>query len=155
MIKLLFFLLLTQIKLMSKIILLFSCLCLFSVAFSQKDSVEIKPRKLSFNDFLAYYSINDTSAAVIELFFDKKDNNAFTEMSLLPISAAVILLSPPIGIGLSAISVPLFVHGSILLIKYNKKKLKRILIEYKKSGYLPEKIRKKANKIIYYYSFPE
>lgn len=140
---------------MFKIALFFCCIFFSLNAFCQKDSSAIKPRKLSYNDFLVYYSFNDTSAAVVELFFDKKDNNAFTEMSFLPISAAIFLLSPPIGIALSVISFPLFVHGSILLVKYNKNKLKRMLIEYKKSGFLPKNIRKKANKIIYYYALPE
>ncbi|PKP46145.1 MAG: hypothetical protein CVT95_07465 [Bacteroidetes bacterium HGW-Bacteroidetes-12] len=137
-------------------IILFALFSQFSLSFyCQSDTSFIKPRNLSFNDFMANYSINDTSAAVIELFFDKKGNNAYTEMAFLPITTALFLISPTIGLGLSVISVPFFIHGTFVLLKYNKKKLKRILVDYKTDNYLPKNIRKKANKIIYYYSLQD
>ena len=137
-------------------VVIFIIFTLFSLKIvSQSDTITIKPRNLSFNDFMANYSINDTSAAVIELFFEKKGNNAYTEMAFLPITTALFLFSPTIGLGLSIISVPFFIHGSYILLKYNKKKLQRILVDYKSHNYLPKNIRKKANKIIYYYSLPD
>jgi hypothetical protein len=110
------------------------------------DSTVTKARKLSYSDFLAHYSINDTSAAVIEIFFDKKDNNAKGEMSFLPITAGVFILFPVIGAGLSVVSVPLFIHGSYTLVKYRKKKLVNVLTEYRETQELPKWLRRKVNK---------
>ncbi len=115
-------------------------------SYASTDSTVTKARKLSYSDFLGKYSINDTSAAVIEIFFDKKDNNAKGEMSFLPITAGVFLLFPVIGTGLSVVSVPLFIHGSYTLVRYRKKKLVRVLTEYRETQNLPRWLRKKVNK---------
>ena len=112
-------------------------------SFSQEE--KIKYRKLDYNDFLKY-SVNDTSSVVIDVFFDKKDNTALGEMSFLPITAAVYIISPQLSIGLTLISFPLFVNGSYLLVKYRKKKLFMVLNEYKETRYLPNWVRKKATK---------
>lgn len=126
-------------------------ICFSSInSFAETDSTEIKARKLTYSDFLGKYSINDTSAAVIEIFFDKKDNNAKGEMSFLPITAGVFLISPVIGAGLSVVSIPLFIHGSYTLVKYRKKKLVNVLTEYRATGKLPKKLRKKVTKSITY-----
>lgn len=140
---------------MRRLLILISLVSLFQVCFSQDDTTNVRARKLSFNDFMAYYSTNDTSAAVIEFFFERKETNAVTEMMFLPLSVGVFFLSPPLGFGMGVISVPFFIHGTYTLIRFNKKKLKRILIKYNETGYLPKNIRKKANKIIYYYSLPD
>ena len=110
---------------MKRLLIFISLGCVLQAGFTQNDTSDIPARKLSFNDFMAYYSTNDTSAAVIEFFFERKETNAVTEMMFLPLSAGVFLLSP------------------------------RILIEYNETGYLPKNIRKKGNKIIYYYSLPD
>jgi hypothetical protein len=122
-------------------------LCFSSInSFAETDSTEIKARKLTYSDFLGKYSINDTSAAVIEIFFDKKDNNAKGEMSFLPITAGVFFIFPVIGAGLSVVSVPLFIHGSYTLVKYRKKKLVNVLTEYRETQELPKWLRRKVNK---------
>ncbi len=119
-------------------------------SFSQDE--KIKFRKLDYNDF-GKYSINDTSAVIIEIFFDKKDNAAYGQMSFLPITVSLAVIPPTrtIGVGLSFISIPLFLNGSYMLIKYRKKKLYMVLTEYKKTKKLPNWIRKKANKTLEYY----
>ena len=118
----------------------------FINSFAENDSTKVKARKLSYSDFLAHYSINDTSAAVIEIFFDKKDNTAKGEMSFLPITAGVFLIFPVIGAGLSVVSVPLFIHGSYTLVKYRKKKLVNVLTEYRETQELPKWLRRKVKK---------
>ncbi|TXB65113.1 hypothetical protein FRY74_06715 [Vicingus serpentipes] len=131
--------------------LLILLLCLIAIkSFAGSDSTEVKARKLTYSDFLGKYSINDTSAAVIEIFFDKKDNNAKGEMSFLPITAGVFLIFPVIGAGLSVVSIPMFLHGSYTLIKYRKKKLVNVLTEYRNTGELPKGLRKKVTKSITY-----
>jgi len=118
-------------------------------AFAKNDSLKV--RKMTYNDFITNYSINDTSAMVVELFFDKKDNSAISQMSFLPLTLALYLISPTISIGTTLVSFPLFVHGSYMLVKYRKKRLLKVLIRYKETGYLPKGVRKKANKLIDYY----
>ena len=133
---------------MIKITLITICFLISLTSFSQKE--KIKYRKLNYNDFTKY-SINDTSAVIIDIFFDKKDNSAISQMSFLPITVAVAIISPPISAGLTLISFPLFVNGSYMLVKYRKKKLYKILTEYKETGQLPIWARKKANKQLDYY----
>ena len=133
---------------MNRIALFFLC-SLFSFAcFSQNESDEkIKYRKLTYNDF-SKFSINDTSAVIIDVFFDKKDNAALGQMSLLPVTSAIAIIpyTRPIGIGLTIIAFPFFLNGSYLLVKYRNKKLYMVLTEYQKTQQLPEWVRKKANK---------
>lgn len=135
---------------MKKSVLIFLSLLVSFSSFSQIDEAEkIKPRKLTYNDFKKL-SINDTSTAVIDLFFKKKDKAIFDQMSLLPISAILAIIPPTqiIGIGSALISTPFFINGSFMLIKYRKKKLYKVLIEYKKTKTLPKWVRKKTNKLL-------
>lgn len=113
---------------------------------SSSDTTEVKARDLEYADFIANYSVNDTSSTIIYLFFDKKDNAAKGQMVFLPITAGIFFIFPPLGAGLSVVSVPLFINGSIMLIKYRKKNLLRILTEYKESRTLPKWLRRKVNK---------
>ena len=131
------------------IVSFFCCIPLFSEIGGEE---KIKPKKLGYNDF-GKYSINDTSAVIIDIFFDKKDNAAYGQMSFFPITAALAIFPPTriIGMGTSLISFPLFLNGSYMLVKYRKKKLYNVLIEYKKSKTLPNWVRKKANKQLEYY----
>jgi hypothetical protein len=134
---------------MTKPILITICF-LFSLTTVAQEEEKIKYRKLNYNNFTKY-SINDTSAVIIDIFFDKKDNSAISQMSFLPITLAVVVISPTISAGLTVISLPLFMHGSYTLIKYRKKKLYKVLTQYKETGELPHWLRKKANKQLDYY----
>lgn len=107
----------------------------------------IKARKLSYADFKNNYSINDTTETIINIFFDKQSNSAIGQMSFLPIAVALVIIPPPIriiGMGLTIIAFPLFLNGAYTMYKFRRKKLLKVLVEYKKTGYLPSWIRKKA-----------
>lgn len=134
---------------MSRVILIFLCCLIYSTSYGNKEYEKIKFRKLSYTDFKKL-SINDTSDAIVDLFFRKKDNAVFDQMSLLPISI-ILTFIPPIhfvGIATGAISVPLFLNGSFVLVKYRKKKLYNVLMEYQKTNQLPKWVRKKTNRIL-------
>jgi len=135
------------------VFLILICSFPFSVVATPTDSTEIKARKLTYSDFLANYSVNDTSAAVIEIFFDKKDNSARGQMSFLPITLAIYPLFPLFSVGLTAVSLPLFINGSVIMIKYRKGKLVKVLNEYRETRELPKWIRKKVNKSLHYEQF--
>lgn len=133
------------------VLLLFSCLVAFNSYCEISNDTIVKARKLSYNDFVSEYSINDTSAVIIDVFFDKKENALYSEMFFLPITLGLFFVSPQLGVATTAISLPLFVHGAYTLIRYRKKRLLKILETYKSSGYLPKSIRKKAIKRIKLY----
>ncbi len=132
---------------MTKFTIITVCFLISLSSFAQEE--KIKYRKLKYNDFIKM-SINDTSLATIDIFFDKKDNSAISQMSFLPVTLAIAVISPQISAGLTAISFPLFMNGSYMLIKYRKKKLYKVLTEYKETGQLPNWVRKKANKQLDY-----
>jgi hypothetical protein len=139
---------------MHKIATLFLLFLTSTISICQKSNEgNIKPRKLTYNEFVSDYSINDTSAVIIDIFFDKKENAAIAQMSFLPITLglSVIPYTKLIGMGTTIISLPLFVNGTYMLIKFRKKKLYKVLVEYKKSKTLPKWVRKKANKLLAYY----
>ncbi|MBL1233314.1 MAG: hypothetical protein CMD31_09820 [Flavobacteriales bacterium] len=118
---------------------------------SAKNNKQIKAKKehkLNYDEFVNQYGANDTSLAVIEIFFDKRENSAKGQMSFLPLSTAVAVIIPPIGIGLMAASTPLFINGLIVNQKYNRRKLKNILDEYQSTNELPIKLQNKVNDFI-------
>lgn len=132
----------------SKILLLGTFLLFWGSSFSMnsKDSLEVKARKITFDEFKLNYSINDTSDVVIEIFFSKKDDAAVAEMIFLPLTLAILPLSPLISVGTTLISFPLFIHGSMIMVKYRKSKLQKVLINYKEEKVLPNWLRRKVNK---------
>lgn len=136
--------------------IMFMLLILSISGFSENtDSIEVKVRKLDYNDFIAKYSINDTSSTIINIFFDKKTNYAMGQMSMLPITVAIFPLFPLLSVGTTVVSLPLFVNGTVVLVKYRKKKLQKVLIEYKETRSLPKWVRKKVNKSLNFGRFDE
>ncbi len=139
---------------MNKPILLFSFLFLTSHLFSQiADGEKIKYRKLTYSDFTKI-AVNDTSIAVIDLFFSKKENAVYNQMSLLPLSLVLFAIPPSrlIGVGTAVISVPLFLNGSYTLVKYRKKKLHKVLMDYQTTQTLPKWVRTRTNKLLVRYN---
>jgi len=104
---------------------------------------ETPPHNLSYNNYVNQYGIDDTCLAIIEIFFDKRENLGNGQMSFLPISTGVAVIVPPIGIGLMAVSVPLFVNGMLVRNKYSNRKLLKTLIAYQNDKILTNKMRKK------------
>lgn len=133
---------------MAKFFLITICLMISFSSFSQEDE-KIKYRKITYTEFLEL-SINDTSEVIVNLFFDKKDNAGVAQMTFLPLTLVIYPLSPIISSSLTLISLPLFINGTYMVIKYRKKKLHMVLTEYANSGTLPKWVRKKANKQLKY-----
>lgn len=121
---------------------------LFILSYSAYSQEKVKPRKMSYSDFTQDFGFNDTASVVIDLFFDKKDNGAYGEMLFLPITLglAAIPQTEAIGIPLTLISAPLFLHGCFILIKYRKGKLYKVLSNYRTSKELPKWLQKKVDK---------
>jgi len=105
--------------------------------------------KHSYEEYINLYGGNDTSRAIIELFFDKREFSAGGKMSFLPLSLGVALIAPPIGIGLMGLSSPLFVSGIVTRKRYSHKNLLTVLEQYKKAGKLPKRINKQIKLILF------
>lgn len=103
-------------------------------------------KKISYNEYMIQYGENDTAAAIISIYHDKRENSGVGQMSFLPVTASLCIVSPPIGLGLTIISSPLFFSGLITYTKYNHKKLNRVLDNYTINGNLSKKLRKKVVK---------
>lgn len=107
-----------------------------------------KVYKLSYEEYINHYGTNDTTRAIINIFFDKQNNLSGGQMSFLPISAAVTVVIPPIGIGLMTISSPLFVSGLITQRKYSRKRLLKTLQNYQNQDFLSKRLKTKINRTI-------
>ena len=112
-----------------------------------KKSKKVKQEKMTYNEYINEYGHDKTSLTLINLFFDKRDNAGIGQMSFLPVSSTIAIVYPPVGVGLVAISCPLFVSGLITRNNYSHKKLIKTLEEYKINKTLPTKLEKKVNQI--------
>lgn len=104
--------------------------------------------KLSYEEYMNQYGTDDTSKAIIEFFFDKREYCAAGKMSFLPLSAAVTVVVPPIGIGLMVVSSPLFISGIITRSRYNHKNLLKTLDNYQNNNFLSANIKKKVGQLM-------
>ncbi len=114
---------------------------------------KIKYRKLTYSDFKSEFGYNDTSLVVMDIYFDKKENSAYGEMSFLPITVGLIFVPnfSIIGVATTAISLPIFVHGSYTLIKYSKRNLHKTLSKYNETKKLPKWLQKRVDKQLTFY----
>jgi hypothetical protein len=130
------------------VIILIILVCSNSVA-AKKHSKKESNLKHSYKEYVNLYGDNDTSRAIIELFFDKRELSASGKMSFLPLSLGVAVVVPPLGVGLMGLSSPLFISGIITRKRYNHKKLNAVLVEYNESGKLPQRIKKQIKLILF------
>ncbi len=107
-----------------------------------------KSNKLTYDEYIQQYGTNDTSIAIIELYFDKRDNSGIGQMSFLPLTTAVAAVVPPVGVGLMAISTPLFLNGIRVRHKYSHKKLLSVLNTYHNENRLSDKLEQQVVQIL-------
>lgn len=132
----------------------FAITCIaFFICLSIFGQEKIKYRKLEYSYFKNEFGYNDTALAVMDIYFDKKENAAYGQMSFLPITTVLIFVPHMKGIGIltSAVSLPFFIHGCYILVKYRKKKLHKVLTNYTKKNELPKWLQKKVNKQLVFY----
>lgn len=114
---------------------------------------KIKYRKLEYMDFKNEFGSNDTVLAVVDIYFDKRDNAAYGEMSFLPITAGLTILPQTriIGLATSAVALPIFLHGCYTLMKFKKKRLYKTLNAFREEKALPKWLKKKVDKQLVMY----
>lgn len=115
---------------------------------TSKEDKKMKKESITYNDYMVKYGENDTTAAIVEIFHDKRENAGVGQMSFLPITGALIIVSPPLGIGLSIVSTPLFISGLITHNRHSNKKLNKVLANYMDNGELSKAMKRKVAKQI-------
>ena len=100
--------------------------------------------KLSYEEYINQYGVDDTSIAIINIFFDKRENSGVGQMSILPISTAIAVAVPPIGVTLMALSTPLFINGMLVHKKYSHKNLIKTLEDYQNKNILSDKNKERV-----------
>ena len=128
---------------MKKLIIISIVLFFSSFCFSQHEKKNKKDYQLDYEEFITHYGVDDTSIAIIDIFYDKRKNCAGGKISFLPLSAGITLINPSIGVGLMAVSTPLFVSGTITHIKYNRKHLLKALVDYQNQNLIPKNLKKR------------
>jgi uncharacterized membrane protein YbaN (DUF454 family) len=126
---------------MKKIYLIPVFILLVGTCFAKSE--EKKERAMSYDQYLKEHSYNDTTAAIIAIYFDKRENTGVGQMSFLPITVTLSAIIPAIGIGLTVISTPIFINGFITYHKYSDKKLEETLSDYKENKTISKKLAKK------------
>ena len=107
-----------------------------------------KNPKLSYKEYINQYGNNETSIAIINLFFEKRNETAIGKMSFLPITAGITIILPPIGLGLSALTSPLFISGLITRSQYSHKNLLIALKNYHNTNMFSENFKHKISEQI-------
>ncbi|MCB0401122.1 MAG: hypothetical protein KDD41_03500 [Flavobacteriales bacterium] len=114
---------------------------------------KVKYRKLEYMDFKNEFGSNDTVLAVVDIYFDKRENAAYGEMSFLPITAGLTILPQTriIGVATSAVALPIFLHGCYTLMKFKKKRLYKTLVAFREEKALPKWLQRKVDKQLVMY----
>ena len=111
---------------------------------AEKIHSEKKQARLDYEECIQLYGIDDTSIAIINIYFDKRYSVGVGQLSFLPATAAITFFIPPIGIVLMAASSPLYINGMIKYKKYSQKNMIKTLKNYRDNQILSDKIRDKV-----------
>jgi len=132
---------------MKKIIILLLITTCFTPLFAFEKEDNSVQKNFSYDELIITHANNDTCKALIEIFFEKRRNTAIAKMSFLPISAATTAIVPPVGLALMAASTPFFLSGLITNSRYSRKKLNRVLNNYKNFSSLSKRHKKLVVKL--------
>lgn len=121
---------------------------LFSLSNSTYAKEKIKKQKqskhLNYEECVTKFGVDDTSVAIINVYFDKRHNAGTGQMSFLPITLALTAITPPIGIGLSMVSSPMFVKGLVVRNRYSHKNMIKALNNYHSEKMISDNVRRKV-----------
>lgn len=119
-----------------------------SVSAEKNRSEKNKSTYLDYAECIQLYGVDDTSIAIINIYFDKRYSAGVGQMSLLPVTAALTVFTPPIGVVLMAASSPLYINGIVKFNKYSQKNMIKTLNNYRDNNILSDKIRFKVVEFI-------
>lgn len=108
-----------------------------------------KTVRLNYDECIQRYGVDDTSIAIINIYFDKRYTAGVGQMSFLPVTAALTIITPPIGATLMIVSSPLYVNGALKFNTYSQKNMVKTLNNYHNNSVLAEKMREKVVNYIF------
>lgn len=108
-----------------------------------------KTVQLNYDECIQHYGVDDTSIAIINIYFDKRYNAGVGQLSFLPVTAALTIIAPPIGATLLIVSSPLYANGIIKFSKYSQKNMIKTLNNYHNNNVLAEKMREKVSNYLF------
>ncbi len=111
---------------------------------AEKNRSEKKQARLDYEECIQLYGVDDTSIAIINIYFDKRYTAGVGQLSFLPITTALTFFTPPIGVVLMVVSSPMYVNGAIKFNKYSQKNMIKTLNNYRDNQILSDKIRDKV-----------
>jgi hypothetical protein len=115
-----------------------------SVSAEKTRSEKNKSTHLDYAECIQLYGVDDTSIAIINIYFDKRYSAGVGQMSLLPVTAVLTVFTPPIGVILMAVSSPLYINGMVKFNRYSQKNMIKALNNYHNNNILAENIRNKV-----------
>lgn len=133
---------------MKNLILITIILLMTNSVSAEKNRSEKKQARLDYDECIQLYGVDDTSIAIINIYFDKRYSVGVGQMSLLPVTAALTVFTPPIGVVLMAASSPLYINGIVKFNKYSQKNMIKTLNNYRDNNILSDKIRFKVVEFI-------
>jgi len=119
-----------------------------SISAEKTRSEKQQQARLDYEECIQLYGVDDTSIAIINVYFDKRYSSGIGQMSLLPATAALTFFTPPIGVALMIVSSPMYINGAIKFNKYSQKNMIKALNNYHDNNILTEKIRDKVTNYI-------
>ncbi len=103
-----------------------------------------KQQQISYEEFINHYGVDDTSLAIINIYFDKRENSAAGRITILPLAAVVTTVNAPIGLALMAITTPIALSGAYTRIKYNRNHLIKALVNYQNDDVMTASLKHKV-----------
>ena len=108
-----------------------------------------KTVQLNYDECIQLYGVDDTSIAIINIYFDKRYTAGVGQLSFLPVTAALTVFTPPIGAILLVVSSPLYVNGAIKFKTYSQKNMIKTLKNYQNNNVMAEKMREKVENYMF------
>ncbi len=133
---------------MKKLYLVTVILLSSSFCFSNSNSRVKNNKRLTYEEYITKYGTDDTSLAIIDFYFGKRETAGKGKMSILPVTAVLAVAYPPLGVPMVLIASPIFISGFITCNKYSNKKLTKVLISYNETRKIPKGLRRKVTKMI-------
>lgn len=134
---------------MKNVTLLFIAILYCNISFSKENTSKkniVTP--FSYQDYVYYYGVNDTSIAIINVFFDNQNRLGIGQISFLPLTTAISLVNPPIGLVLMLITTPMVAHGLVSYGKFSDDNLVSALENYQFNNFISENLRKRLDKYL-------
>lgn len=129
-----------------KTIITIATIFLISNCFYAKENNSNKSKSkqtITFDDYIECYGLNDTSIAIIEIYFDHQKRFGAGLISFLPVTATISIVNLPIGVVLMALTSPMVAKGLVSYGKFSDKNLLHALEDYQCKDFIADHLKNK------------